>query len=229
MPQVFHRSFNTISRLTIFGAVFILGALCWFLAILYRSSYITELHIAYVQPVPFSHAHHAGQLGIDCRYCHTSVEDSPFAGIPPTKTCMNCHQQIWVGSSMLEPVRESYRRGESIPWERIHNLPGFVYFDHSIHVQKGVGCASCHGRVDQMPLVWQEHTLLMEWCLDCHRRPQDHIRPRDQVFNMAWKESDLVNPDTGNPYDQATLGAKLIQQFNIRPPDVLTSCSTCHR
>jgi hypothetical protein len=229
MPQIFHRSFNTISRLTIFGAVFILAGLCWFLAVLYRSSYVTELHIAYVQPVPFSHAHHAGQLGIDCRYCHTSVEDSAYAGIPPTKTCMNCHQQIWVGSGMLEPVRESYKKGESISWERIHNLPGFVYFDHSIHVQKGVGCASCHGRVDQMPLVWQEHTLLMEWCLDCHRRPQDHVRPRDQVFSMAWKESDLVNPDTGSPYDQATLGAKLVQQLNIRPPDVLTSCSTCHR
>jgi hypothetical protein len=142
---------------------------------------------------------------------------------------MNCHQQIWVGSSMLEPVRESYRRGESIPWERIHNLPGFVYFDHSIHVHKGVGCASCHGRVDQMPLVWQEHTLLMEWCLDCHRRPQDHVRPRDQVFNMTWKESDLENPETGNPYDQATLGTKLVQELNIRAPDVITSCSTCHR
>ena len=229
MPQIFHRSFNTISRLTIFGAVVILGGLCWFLAVLYRSSYVTETHIAYVQPVPFSHEHHAGQLGIDCRYCHIFVEDSPFAGIPPTKTCMNCHQQIWVGSSMLEPVRESYRRGESIPWERIHNLPGFVYFDHSIHVHKGVGCASCHGRVDQMPLVWQEHTLLMEWCLDCHRRPQDHVRPRDQVFNMTWKESDLENPETGNPYDQATLGTKLVQELNIRAPDVITSCSTCHR
>jgi hypothetical protein len=229
MPQIFHQSFNTISRVTIFGAIFILGGLCWFLAVLYRSSYVTESHIAYVQPVPFSHEHHAGQLGIDCRYCHTSVEDSPFAGIPPTKTCMNCHQQIWVGSSMLEPIRESYRSGESISWERIHNLPGFVYFDHSIHVQKGVGCASCHGRVDQMPLVWQEHTLLMEWCLDCHRRPQDFVRPRDQVFSMTWKESDLTNPDTGSPFDQATLGAKLVQQLNIRPPDVITSCSTCHR
>jgi hypothetical protein len=229
MPQIFHRSFNTISRLTIFGAVFILAGLCWFLAVLYRSSYVTESHIAYVQPVPFSHAHHAGQLGIDCRYCHTSVEDAPFAGIPPTKTCMNCHQQIWVGSSMLEPVRDSYRSGKSIPWERVHNLPGFVYFDHSIHVQKGVGCASCHGRIDQMPLVWQENTLLMEWCLECHRRPQDHVRPRDEVFNMAWKASDLTNPETGQPYDQATLGTKLVNQHNIRPPDVLTSCSTCHR
>jgi hypothetical protein len=229
MSQIFHRSFNTISRVTIFGSVFFLAWLCWFLAVFYRSSYVTESRMAYVQPVPFSHQHHAGQLGIDCRYCHTSVEDSYYAGIPPTKTCMNCHQQIWVGASLLEPVRASYRDGESIRWQRVHNLPGFVYFDHSIHIHKGVGCVSCHGRIDEMPLTWQENTLLMEWCLECHRNPEPHLRPLDQVFSMTWKPSDLTNPDTDQPYNQAALGRKLREEYRVRDANVLTSCSTCHR
>jgi hypothetical protein len=148
MRQIFARSTNTLSKVSIFGAVFILAGLSWVTWVVYHSTYVTTAEIAYVQPVPFSHEHHVGQLGIDCRYCHTSVEESSFAGIPPTKTCMNCHSQIWVGSDMLAPVRESYRSGASIRWERVHNLPGFVYFDHSIHVKKGVGCASCHGRID---------------------------------------------------------------------------------
>ena len=219
MPQIFHRSFNTISRLTIFGAVFILAWLCWFLAVLYRSSYVTESHIAYVQPVPFSHEHHAGQLGIDCRYCHTSVEESSFAGIPPTKTCMNCHQQIWVGSAMLEPVRESYRRGESIPWERIHNLPQFVYFDHHIHINKGVGCVTCHGRIDEMPFTYQDKSLFMDWCVSCHRDPRPNLRPREYIFNMTWEPS----------ADQPKLGEELLKRYRIRDADQLTSCSRCHR
>jgi hypothetical protein len=215
MPQIFHRSFNTLSKVSIFGAVFFVTALCWVLSVVYRSSYVTDVHIAYVQPVPFSHAHHVGQLGIDCRYCHTSVETSSFAGIPPTKICMNCHQQIWVGSDMLEPVRDSYRTDQSIPWQRVHNLPGFVYFDHSIHIHKGVGCVTCHGRVDEMPLTWQEGTLLMEWCVDCHRAPQRHLRPREEVFSMTWKAPD---PDT--------LGPALAREYHVRS---LISCSTCHR
>jgi hypothetical protein len=229
MPQIFHRSFNTISRATIFGSAFLLAAACWFLAVFYRSSFVTESHIAYVQPVPFSHQHHVGQLGIDCRYCHTSVEDSSFAGIPPTKTCMNCHQQIWVGASMLEPVRASFRTNESIPWQRVHNLPGFVYFNHSIHVAKGVGCVSCHGRVDQMPLTWQENTLLMEWCLECHRAPERHLRPHDQVFSMTWTAADEMDPETGKPFDAVKLGRRLMEESHVRDQHVLTSCSTCHR
>jgi hypothetical protein len=168
--------------------------------------------------VPFSHAHHVGDLGIDCRYCHTSVEDGGFAGIPPAKTCMNCHQQIWAGSEMLAPVRESYQKDEAIRWQRVHNIPGFVYFNHSIHIAKGIGCSTCHGRVDEMPLVWQEHTLLMEWCLECHRHPERHVRPRDQVFNMAWQAP-----------DQQALGKKLVKEYRIRQPALLTSCSICHR
>jgi hypothetical protein len=226
MPQIFHRSFNTISKASIFGAVFILAFLSWALMVFYRSSYVTASDIAYVQPVPFSHQHHVGQLGIDCRYCHTSVETSPFAGIPSTQVCMNCHQQIWVGSELLAPVRESYRTGASIPWQRVHNLPGFVYFDHSIHVHKGIGCASCHGRVDDMPLTWQTASLLMDWCLDCHRAPERHVRPRGEVFNMAWEPGHEKDPETGAPYDQLTLGRRLVEEYRIQK---LTSCSVCHR
>lgn len=226
MPQVFHRSFNSISRVSIFGSAFFLAGVGWFLSAVYRSDYITGARVAWTQPVPFSHEHHVGQLGIDCRYCHTSVESSSFAGIPPTKTCMNCHQQIWVGSEMLAGVRDSYRTGESIPWVRVHNLPEFVYFDHSVHVHKGVGCYSCHGRVDQMPLMIQQNSLLMEWCLDCHRDPAKNVRPKEQVFNMAWKPADQLNPETGRPFDQRTLGVKLVDDYGIQS---LTSCSVCHR
>jgi hypothetical protein len=226
MSQIFHRSTNTLSKVSIFGGVFILAALSWVTWIVYHSAYVTAAGIAHVQPVPFSHEHHVGRLGIDCRYCHTSVEQSSFAGVPPTKTCMNCHSQIWVGSDMLEPVRASYRTNESIHWARVHNLPGFVYFDHSIHLKKGVGCASCHGRVDQMPLTWQENSLLMEWCLDCHRQPELHVRPRSAVFNLAWQASDEMNPETKMPFDQLTLGRKLVKEYQVQS---LTSCSVCHR
>jgi hypothetical protein len=225
MPQIFHRSFNTISKVSIFGAVFILAAVGWVLSVVYRSPYVTASHIAYVQPVPFSHQHHAGQLGIDCRYCHTSVEDSSFAGIPPTQTCMNCHQQIWVGSALLEPVRTSWRTGASIPWQRVHNLPDFAYFNHSVHIHKGIGCVSCHGRVDEMPLTWQAHSLLMDWCLECHRAPELHVRPRKEVFSMTWQPADEKQA-SGEPYDQATLGAELVEKYRIQK---LTSCSVCHR
>ncbi|MGZ8495039.1 MAG: cytochrome c3 family protein [Candidatus Binatia bacterium] len=219
MSQVFHRSTNTIARLSIFGLVFLLGALLWLIAAISRSSYITDTDVARAQPVPFSHEHHVGGLGIDCRYCHTSVEISWFAGLPPTATCMNCHSQIWSGSDVLKPVRESYQSGAPIRWTRVHNLPDFVYFNHSIHVNKGVGCATCHGPVDRMALMWQDQTLQMEWCLDCHRAPERFLRPREQVFNMNWR------PET----DQRSLGLKLIKQYNIQSAGVLTSCSTCHR
>ncbi len=149
--------------------------------------------------MPFSHEHHVGVLGIDCRYCHTSVENSSYAGLPPTKTCMNCHSQIWVGSDMLEPVRDSYRTDASLTWQRVYNLPGFVYFDHSIHVHKGVGCTTCHGRIDEMPFTYQEPSLLMEWCLDCHRNPAPNLRPRGEVFDVKWQP----------PPDQADRGRKL--------------------
>ena len=208
-----------MSRASLYGSVFVVVALFWVLAQLQRSSYITYAEVRKSQPVPFSHQHHVGILGIDCRYCHTSVEHSAFAGMPPTKTCMNCHSQVWVGSRMLEPVRESYRTNESLRWHRVYNLPGFVYLDHSIHVQKGIGCSSCHGRIDEMPFTYQVPTLLMEWCLDCHRNPQRQIRPREEVFNMKYEPPD----------DQLALGRELFKQYAVKDPASLTSCSTCHR
>jgi hypothetical protein len=204
---------------SIAAVLVLLGLLAWVTYVVGWSPYVTQEHVARVQPVPFSHQHHAGQLGIDCRYCHTSVETSSFAGLPPTKTCMNCHQEIWFGSPALEPVRASFRSGESITWQRIHNLPQFVYFNHSIHIKKGVGCASCHGRIDEMPFTYQEAPLLMGWCLDCHRQPQPHLRPQKEVFNMAWV------PPAGQPQ----LGDELAKKYHIRTAQELTSCSTCHR
>jgi hypothetical protein len=226
MPQIFHRAFNTLSLVSIYGSVFLLVGLGWALSVFVRSTYATSAGVAPEQPVPFSHQHHVNELGIDCRYCHTSVEDSHFAGIPPTKTCMNCHSQIWQGADMLAPVRASYRSGKSIPWTRVHKLGEFCYFNHSIHVKKGVGCVTCHGRVDQMPLVWQEKTLLMEWCLDCHRQPEKYVRPRDQVFNMTFSFRDAVDDD-GNPYtDQLTMGRDLLKKNAIKSK---LSCNACHR
>jgi hypothetical protein len=216
MGQIFHPSTNTISRLTIFGSAILLVAVVAGLAAINESPYITEVGVARAQPVPFSHKHHVGDDGIDCRYCHTSVEESSFAGIPPTKTCMNCHTQIWPDSPMLEPVRESFRTGKSIQWTRVHNLPGFVYFNHSIHVHKGIGCVTCHGRVDKMPLMWRENTLYMDWCLECHRAPERFVRPREYVFSMEYQA----------PADQLALGEKLVKEYHI---EKLTSCSTCHR
>ena len=218
MPQIFHPSTNTFSRLSIFGAVFALAALAWGLALINRSSYVTRAGVARAQPVPFSHRHHNGELGIDCRYCHTSVETSAVAGIPPTKTCMNCHSQIWVDSPTLEPVRASFRTDKSIEWIKVYDLPDFVYFNHSIHVHQGIGCSSCHGRIDRMNLTWQEPSLQMEWCLNCHRHPERYVRPRDQVFTMAWKP----------PRDQPTLGPKLVEEYHIQVQQ-LTNCSMCHR
>jgi len=218
MSQIFHRSTNTLSRLSIYGALFFIGALLWGLAVFNRSSYMTGQAVAREQPVQFSHAHHVAGVGIDCRYCHTSVEESSFANVPPTKTCINCHSQIWADSPYLEPVRESYRTGRSLVWTRVHDLPDFVYFNHAIHVKKGVGCATCHGRVDQMPLMFQHASLNMEWCLECHREPERFVRPREQVFNMAWEPGESV--------DRAALGRRLVAEYGIQR---LTSCSVCHR
>jgi hypothetical protein len=218
MPQIFHRSFNTISKVSIFGAVFIIAGLFWAFARWSRSDYVTGRDVVRDQPVQFSHQHHVSGLGIDCRYCHTSVEKSSFAGIPPTQVCMNCHSLIWVNSDMLLPVRESYRTNRSIPWVRVHNLDEFAYFDHSIHVAKGVGCTTCHGPVDQMPLLRQEATLHMEWCLDCHRHPQRYLREREDVFSVTWTP----------PPDQLERGRELMKEYDIHPKR-LTDCSICHR
>ncbi|MCE5267479.1 MAG: cytochrome c family protein [Planctomycetaceae bacterium] len=216
---MFPKSANILAGASLLVGLLLLASLTWSGLVYTRSSYGTGTAVAVVQPVPFSHQHHVGVLGIECRYCHTSVEHSSFAGIPPTKTCMNCHSQIWVGSQMLEPVRESYRMDRSLRWQRVYNLPGFVYFDHSVHVQTGIGCSSCHGRVDQMPFTYQVPTLLMEWCLDCHRDPASRLRPREEVFNMKYEV----------PANQRELGQQLIERYGVRSPSRITSCSACHR
>jgi hypothetical protein len=216
MAQIFHPSTNTISRVSIFGAVFIVAGLLWLMAQVHRSPWMTEAHVAREQPIQFSHERHVGGNGIDCRYCHTSVEESGFAGIPPTKTCMNCHAELFANSPFLAPVRESFESGRSIEWTRVHDLPDFVFFDHSIHVNKGVGCTTCHGPVNRMPLMAQEQSLQMEWCLDCHRRPEEFVRPRSEVFNVNWVR----------PANQTEVGRRLVEEYQIQQ---LTSCSTCHQ
>ena len=200
MPQIFHRSTNTIARVSIFGAVFFIAGLLVLAAAISRSSWVTEAGVPREQPIQFSHERHVAGNGIDCRYCHTSVEDS----------------QIFSGSPFLEPVRDSLRTDRSIEWTRVHDLPDFVYFNHSIHVHKGVGCTTCHGQVDRMPLMWQEKSLQMEWCVECHRQPERYVRPRDAVFSV----------DYAPPADQIELGKRLVAEYQIQR---LTSCSTCHR
>ncbi len=219
MSQIFHPSTNIISKLSILGALLVLAVVILVLAEIFRSPYATGAHMAIEQPLQFSHEHHVGDDGIDCRYCHTSVEASSFAGIPSTEICMNCHSQIFADAPYLEPVRESWRTGKPLRWRRVHDLPDFVYFDHSIHVQKGIGCVICHGRVDKMPLIWQVRSLHMDWCLECHRRPEKYLMPRDKVFSMDWQP----------PPDQIEMGLKLVKEYNIPGPELLTSCSICHR
>lgn len=216
MSQIFHRSTNTLSKFSIFGAVFLVGGALWLTVTITRTSYVTVAGVVREQPVPFSHQHHVGGMGIDCRYCHTSVEVSAYAGIPPTKTCINCHSQIWSDSPTLEPVRESFRSGRSLRWTRVNDLPDFVYFNHSAHVNQGVGCTTCHGPVGRMPLMYQKASLLMEWCVGCHRAPERYLRPKDQVFNAAYE----------SPPDQLALGRRLVKEYKIH---TRTSCSTCHR
>ena len=216
MSQIFHRSTNTISKVSIFGAVFGIAALLWLFYKVNASPWVTEVHVARSQPIQFSHERHVAGNGIDCRYCHTSVERSSFAGIPPTKTCMNCQSQIFSTSPFLEPVRASFRSGRSIAWTRVNDLPDFAYFNHSIHINKGVGCTTCHGPVDRMPLMWQAESLQMSWCVDCHRHPESYVRPREAVFRTDYVP----------PADQEALGRRRVAEYNIR---TRTSCSTCHR
>lgn len=219
MAQIFHPSTNTISRFSILVGLGLVAGGIGLVMAYQRSPYQTREGVVVAQPVPFSHDHHTAAMGIDCRYCHTSVETSAFAGIPPTETCMNCHQQIWVDSPMLEPVRASFRDDRPLRWNRVHDLPDFVYFNHSIHIAKGVGCVTCHGQVNEMPLLARGASLQMQWCLDCHRDPARHLRPPDQVFNMDWQR----------PSDDSDYGERLVAAANIEGSQRLTACSTCHR
>jgi len=218
MAQIFHRSTNTIARLSIYGAVILIALLGFAVDVVNKTSYVTEVNNARPQPVPFSHKHHVGELGLDCRYCHTSVEVASSAGMPPTETCMTCHSQVWRESPMLAPVRVSYNNNTPLHWNRVHDLPNYVYFDHSIHVSKGVGCSECHGRVDLMPLTWKTASLEMQWCLNCHRDPGKHLRPHSEIFNMDWKPTESQNQ----------LGKELVQKNQIEVWR-LDNCSVCHR
>lgn len=216
MSQLFHRSTNALARFSVFGGIVILGGLGYLGWIWAHSGYMTGEDIILSQPVPFSHDHHTAGLGIDCRYCHTSVEESAFAGIPPTATCMNCHNVMWKREDMLEPVREAFRTGEAIAWNRVYDLPDYVYFDHSIHVRKGMGCEVCHGRVDRQPLIRQEVSLQMKWCLDCHKHPDKYIRPREEIFTFGYRPEG----------DADALAARLIEEYAVEPS---IDCGVCHR
>jgi hypothetical protein len=237
MSQIFPRSANALARSSLVAVVVLAGVLGGVVYALMYSSWATKQNEFVEQPIQFSHAHHVGGEGIDCRYCHTSVEKSSFAGIPPTKTCMNCHSQIWPNAPILEPVRASLREEKNLNWVRVHDLPDFVYFNHQIHVRQGVGCATCHGRVDQMPLMVQAAPLLMGWCLDCHRAPEKYLRPREDVFRMDYETPNedreiAVRDASGAEHrftNQLDLGRFLKAQYNVSSPGHMTSCSVCHR
>lgn len=218
MAQIFHPSMKVLSRASIVGTLIVVAVLLVVGAGIYRSGYTTNVGVPREQPIPFSHEHHVNGLGLSCGYCHTTVEYSAFAGIPPTHTCMTCHSQIWNTSPMLQPVRTSYATEKPLEWVRVHDLPDFAYFDHSIHVAKGMGCATCHGSVNTMPLTWKTHTLQMRWCLDCHRAPERHIRPREEVYNMSYVP----------PANQEELGLELLKKYDVNSAH-LTDCSICHR
>jgi hypothetical protein len=217
MPQLFPKVSNQLAKASIvlFAVAAGLGG-GTVLFLVPRSAMVTRQREAREQPVPFYHLHHVAGMGIDCRYCHTAVEKSANAGIPPTKTCMNCHSQIFNQSPTLEPVRASWRTNTSIEWVKVHDLPDFVYFNHSAHVNKGVGCTTCHGPVDKMAYMWQEKSLLMEWCLDCHRQPEKYLRPKSEVFSTAYKP----------PANQLELGRRLVAEYAVKTQ---VTCSTCHR
>jgi len=221
MAQIFGKGSNSIARASLIGIFMGFFGFWGLVYAVYRSPYTTDQAVPRVQPLPFSHQHHVSGLGIDCRYCHSTVEEAAFAGIPPTHTCMSCHSQVWTDAPMLAPVHESFATQQPLHWTRVNQVPDFVFFNHSIHVQKGIGCSTCHGRVDQMPLTWKEHSLYMRWCLDCHEAPERQLRPKEEIFNMKWEP----------PKDQLERGHKLMRDYNIRQErlEELRDCSMCHR
>jgi len=216
MPQLFRPSSNTVAKVSIALVVLLLGSTLAVAYIMDRGPWTTSVRVAPQQPIPFSHKHHVKDDGIDCRYCHTSVETSSYAGLPATEICMTCHSQIWSNATLTQPIRDSWASGKSIEWTRVHDLPDFVYFNHSIHINKGIGCSTCHGQVNEMPLTYRVNTLNMNWCVNCHRNPARYIRPRSEVFNI-----DYVYPS-----NQDELGARLVKEYHAQS---LTDCVTCHR
>ena len=219
MAQIFSPRANLKFRLFIFAVIGLFCGAGWTTSAVFWSPYLTRVGTPLPQPVPFSHKHHVADDGIDCRYCHTSVEKSPFAGLPSTDICMTCHSQLWTEAPVLAPVRRSLTTNKPLKWNRVNDLPDFVYFDHSIHVAKGVGCSTCHGAMAQMPLTWRTETLYMKWCLDCHRAPQNFLRPAAEIYNPRWT----------SPPNQAALGAQLVRQYQVDDSGRLINCSVCHR
>jgi DNA-directed RNA polymerase subunit RPC12/RpoP len=219
MAQIFPRSANSYSKVIIVAVLALFCLVGWTTYEVFWSPYTTYVGIPLPQPVLFSHKHHVGDDGIDCRYCHHSVEQSSFAGFPDTYICMTCHSQIWTDTPLLRPVRASLASRQPIRWTRVNDLPDFVFFNHSIHVNKGVGCSTCHGQLDEMPLTWRTQTLYMKWCLDCHRAPQSYLRPPDQIYNLHWTP----------PPDQETRGLTLARTYHVDLSGRLTDCSVCHR
>ncbi|MCW5935460.1 MAG: cytochrome c3 family protein [Fimbriimonadia bacterium] len=242
MPQVFKKYHNTVARVTIFGGLFGLVGLVLTASNVSRSSYVTKAMVPLDQPVPFSHKHHYEELGIDCRYCHWSVEKSAHAGVPSTEVCMSCHSQVWTNSPLLEPMRSSMASGVPVAWNKVNDLPDFVYFNHSIHINKGIGCNSCHSGIEKMHLTYKSQAFSMAWCLDCHRKPEANIRPQGEVFNMYYKPPKnqeeveammkahglTLKPGEEMPTNSAEFGKFLVKRYNIHV-EQLDNCSVCHR
>lgn len=218
MKQLFPEGADTIFQLVCIAIIFGLIAFFPVRSFIENSSYMTYVGVFQNQDVPFSHAHHVGDMKFDCRYCHTSAEKSHFAGIPSGNVCFGCHSQLWNQAELLAPVRNSLETGTPLVWWRVNNLPDYVYFNHSIHVSKGMGCATCHGRVDLMPLTRKTKAWHMMDCLDCHRHPEEFIRPKDKVYDPWWKP----------PANQHEEGLKLLKEYNVRTDGIL-NCTTCHR
>ena len=225
MSQIFHPSINLIAKVLVLVTVLGLILAGAVLYLFVRSPYMRVDNVARAQPVAFSHDHHVGDLGLDCRYCHVNVERSGFAGVPSTDICMGCHSQVWADSAAIAPIKESEETQQAIAWNRLNSLPDYVYFDHSIHVNKGVGCEECHGRIDTMGLTRREENLSMEWCLNCHRNRDEVLRPKDQIFAMGYE------PPADKAAHQA-LQSELVQQYHINMDAEafnLDDCSICHR
>lgn len=218
MSALFRPHANLAAKFGMIGAVLsVLLGIGWWWGYP-RTDYSRQDFWITQQPVMFSHQHHVDGLGIDCRFCHTTVTTATNAGMPPTYTCMTCHSQIWTQAAMLAPVRDSLALNQPIHWHRVYDLPDYVFFDHSIHVAKGVGCASCHGEINRMPLTFKATDLEMTFCIDCHQNPGPHLRPKSEIFNMEW------HPRPGDPTPR-----QLMADYNVRAGGLLLDCSTCHR
>ncbi len=226
MAQLFSKSTDTVYRTAIVGGVLLVSVEGYAMFVIARSPYMTNQNVTVEQPVPFSHQHHVADIGIDCRYCHQTVETSPRAGVPATQVCMNCHRKLWNQTDMLAPVRASLRDNKPLHWNRVHDLPDYVYFNHSIHIHKGIGCYECHGRVGEMALIRRDQPLTMQWCLDCHRDPKQHVRPRSLVFNPKPLEELVDFTDSKKGESLADLRAKLADEYELKSR---TDCYTCHR